>query len=554
MENIKQLLLLSGVLLILSSGFSQRNRSYYNYQQEKEGDSTLVIFTEKISYINKKSYLYINYKDNDTILVKKSKPVSSEGLAEDLQIMREKIDKIDPTIPIKTAMTGYPIMEKIDENIASISTKKLDLKGFFSIARMNSRASMGNNGLVMADHQHKQAFNTNTAFRWRAYSYSSNSIRYVDGKYFPVTPYFARKTKGCPCNVNGHIIHVNSLPIDQAYRDKIPQIEKISWDPIYKKFYSNDLFVISKKGKNNSYLIQNEYDYKKMIKGKPVMICNGFGSGSCWRNELSALDSDYPVIWYNEEEKILYMHIPSDNYYTFRYEKRENFSQEEKAFVDTLVSRMEQFASLPIDKIVIDLRFQAEVVQTNLKKLLSSIIDKPIYIPADYYIRNTPEVIELLSQHFDPPMDNSRKREVFGTEYLLYKSTLDTILSAPSSIRYTGDIYFFVDEGISTYDLTFLAELSDQNRIKIWGTPNGRFLNTEKFSLKIPLPNTGLTIWISPCITFPKNMKDFYNAGITKRIALNNEQGKFFRWHKGHIFNFDFLKENDPYFRELLEE
>lgn len=555
MKTINKLLLLSAMLIMVAqSSFAQQPREVIYYRSQNVEDSAVRVIVCKRIYLDKKSYLQIDYSTNDTVLVKKGDLASPTELAEDLRIMKEKLDKIDPLIPIKTAMTGFPIMDKIEENIASVPTKKLDMEKFLMIARTNLRLTLDYLLLSNAQPDHKHAFNTNTALRNNiCYYRTTNSICYIDGKYFPKSVHFIASSKGC-CHKNAHLIAVNNKPTAQAYQDNIGKAWMIYWDPVYKKFYSDDLYCVSNKNKKNQYLLQNEYEYNKMIKGRPRKLVDR-------PTEYKALDADYPVVWHNDENKILYIHIPTDGYYTY-YNKGlfPSSHYERKAFIDTLINRIQQFKNKAIDKIVIDLRFQNPSIvpvkmKSQLAELLSAIIDESLYIVNEQYIRNTPEAIEFITKEYMAPVEGGHTKEVFGTSYRFHSTYTDTIAPLANSLNHKGEIIFFVDRSVYRHYSLLLTDLSHHKQIKIWGVPNGAFLNKSfSTSFRIEMPNTGTRFECTPLIIFPSNLDDFYNGGISKRIFLTIEQETLFRTHKGHIFNFDFLKTNDPYLRELLGE
>ncbi|MDL2296839.1 hypothetical protein LJC68_00830 [Bacteroidales bacterium OttesenSCG-928-B11] len=548
-----KMLLFLALLLAMSSAFSQK-RYYYR----SSGDSTTRVLYEETIPIDKKSYLYIDYHKGDTTLVKKTKPVSRELLAEDLKVMYEKLDRIDPSIPIITGMTGYPIMDKILENNAHYPVKKLDLQKLFDVARANLNTCMKFQSFDKPSPKHPQSFNTTAEYRKNCGWFAPNeAIKYIDGKYYTKRQCFFQTSSFCCCNKpNLHIVAINGVATSEAFKNNITTREKILfstlWDPVHRKFYSNDINHVSKDGRNH-FLMQDEYEYNRMAKSR-VPFCHE-------QIEYNALDVDYPVIWYHEEARILYMHIPIDGYYLYHFydeEQGKSNMPENKAFVDSLVNKIKLFSDKPIEKMVVDLRFHSsrDGFETNLTKLLSAIIDEPLHRKRDVYIRNTPEAIALVEQQsFFKPIEGNHTKEVFGTSYLRYSELSDTIHPATNSLNYKGEIYFFVDQSINSYDLCFLTNISSDSRINIWGVPNGSFLNAYIYpSHTIELPNTGLAFRCSPYIIFPANIEDFYNGGISKRIFLTIEQERLFRSHKGHLFNFEFLKVNDPYFQSLIND
>ncbi|MDL2296837.1 hypothetical protein LJC68_00825 [Bacteroidales bacterium OttesenSCG-928-B11] len=539
----KNTIIILMILISVSTASAQRFERYK--------DSVSVV------ELSKKEWLYINHRREDTTLLKKkSEPLSKEEYIEDLRYFEEKLVQIDPTIPIKTAMTGYPIMEKIREN------NKLFESGLWETDYICKKACQFSNLLLedlnfctSTSHLHilrRSDFKNKSLSKsiyystiFRSYPSSNKDYLYIDGDYYFAYSNYNKHKRNywnrVDSVITSRLVENNGDPYPILGITNFKDFDFIQWDYHNQKFYSEYSY---KQQLSTNLMMQDASGEKHEMKDVSGGTFNFY--------ELQAIDSEHSIVFYDAECQLLYVKMPIlkeiNNWMT-----KHSFDRLQD-YLAAISDQISQYKGVGIKKVVFDLRYSA---YNPITELLSLVIKEPLYIQNDVYILNNEYVIDLVSKTFENKIDGSRIREECGTSYLLYNSRIDTISPRENSLNYEGNIYFFVNGQASSSDLTVLAQLSQFQRFRIWGVPNGFFLNPgflwDEYVFEI-LPKTRYAISINPFITFPPKLENFYDAGIEKRIFMTKEQDVLFRTTKGYIFTYEFLKENDPYFRELLEE
>ena len=243
-------------------------------------------------------------------------------------------------------------------------------------------------------------------------------------------------------------------------------------------------------------------------------------------------------VQYFEEDKILYIRIPSMDYEQ----------------IDFLINKIQKYKSKEINKVAIDIRYNGGGSDYVWHNVLSVLISEPLKIKTNIYSKNTPLVRDYVTNIRNEKI--IREFKIGDTEYIdINTSEFDTIAPSENSLNYNGKIYVLVNQRIFSSSLAFLSVCRQMENLVTVGTPTGFLCGRSTTPFFLSLPNSKLIFQLVPCIDMTNKEKpiDYYDTQAEVPVKLDINFYNKEMTYKGERYTKDFLYNHDPVFQKILE-
>lgn len=323
------------------------------------------------------------------------------------------------------------------------------------------------------------------------------------------------------------ILSINNIPTSLYIKKHLQLRNDYKWDLINHKFYSEIISFNKEMGIAPRLLLNfdgNDYTLNYKV--------NLFNRQTIWGYwDLKFLEKQ---VIYFEKNRILYIRMPEmDNkeYYVNEILNKGNGKQ--------------------IDKVVIDIRDNPGGDDEVWMSVLSVIIKNPLITNLEYGIPNVPELLKALD--VSPDSLTTAPQPFLNNRFLLYNES-EVIKPFENSLKYDGKIYILQNQNCysAAGSLIAMAEYHD-NIINI-GQETGVILGRGMTPIIFMLPNSKFNFRIHPVIdlTNVKTPIDVFHDKI--KIFVDVSIAQFIQFYHGdYVFGEEFLLNNDPWFKKVIE-
>ncbi len=451
-----------------------------------------------------------------------SKELSKTQMYHDFDFLIQKVLQINPSIKIKEQLYKYNITDSIKsfrKNIENCNSFN-DFQ-FITIKVMNTCLD-GHSAILTPIHRGNIKL-------WIP-------LTYIDGAYY-VKRSFSYKNILFPAGARLVSINANKN-LNQEIRKDIPYRYMMKWDKKNKNFYSEVFYLSDRHIKSGSIDLSFQYG-ESIISQKFQMDSEvSFEKPINWKKDIKK-------VVYFENNKILYIRVPSMNWEDRRFYKSE--------IIKTAKNK-------EIDKVIIDVRNNPGGSSLIGRSIIRSIVDKPLNIQYKNYGNNP----DFLSKKYKRLHSYSRQINTdtidFLNNHIMYRyiDRTETLKPYKKSIKHNGEIYILGNEQIysAAGALFMFANISNTDNIYSIGTSTGCFLGEFSDPVHFQLPNSKLDCMIAPAMDFSNVTDtstiflDFYDFELQPTI----EDYKLKYEYDGDIYGEYFLLNFDPYFKIIMSK
>lgn len=357
-------------------------------------------------------------------------------------------------------------------------------------------------------------------------------VFYVKGKYF--VPDIFDRDSILQIPARSQLLEINGLSIDD-YIDKwiIPTCENVRWDHKNKRYFVSTLFSPQRVGQSNQFVITFLYQGNKISK----KINN-------YRINIPLNKGVFdPNVLYFEEDKILYIRVPSM----------------ESEWIESYKQEILRYKKKEFNKIVVDIRRNRGGSDEVWENILSCIIDKSVFskqtlafkdnlLVNEYLIKNN--IVYNKSELLENPL-------FIGKDTLFCIQSLREIKPIENSLNYNGTIYVLVDQYCFSSSLAFSSFSQNIDRLVTVGTNSGYFGGEGVAPFYFILPNSKyiftLECSLDATSVAPKYYDKYYHDNLEILVDLNLNYILKENLYDGLFYSQDYLYNIDPVFRTVLK-
>lgn len=361
-------------------------------------------------------------------------------------------------------------------------------------------------------------------------------IKYINGKYFVSVPF---KYNNTVFESGIEVVQCNSLPIVEVLPTLIAEISPLRWDLKHKRYFSDHF-----------------YKAKSFVADGKISLGFKSGSGVIIQQEFN----------FNDEITLLKKPARRIGYFTQNDKKAHYFNKEGILYirVPKMAGGTKEFYTNKIDsiynlgggisKVVLDIRGNGGGTDNCFTNILKHIISEPVNQPYKVAFPKN----DFIPTHFNfTPSDNIIVEEnplLGNTPFYIYEAN-KTIKPDSDSIKFDGNIFVLQDEFIysSSGNLSALAK-SNSNIISI-GNTTGKACGNQASPVYFSLPNSKLMFRLEGMLDFSNvsKIEDIFHDEVTHYVPQTFEdyQGRIFS--KNDIYSKDFLRNNDPLFKMVVD-
>lgn len=380
-------------------------------------------------------------------------------------------------------------------------------------------------------------------FKNEIYTKLDLNLIYTLREYYNLLP-FSYKGKDYPASMK--LVSCNGIEIHKYVKNLTELVSPLRWDRTNNKVYEETFYSHSENYKNNVLkLVFIDKENKKYQLNIAKNDTVKFSKSKNWGNGYSS-DRDSLITHYFKKQGIFYAKLP-----TMVEELGDSISQRLKSIIDRN----------NVKAVVVDIRGNGggsdNTYDKFLKKIVQDTLRQDIVVGRNFSRYN--------QQYFKINRDSveSRKSHTFKLkiptlkEPEMYYIQQSYNFVTPDSVTYpfNGKIYILQDRYIfsSASNLSSLAKNSEQ-LISIGQTPD-LLGGLQTDPVVMMLPNSKVIFRVEPQIDFTntKNITDVFQNNVEYYIPYSIEYLYLRSTTKENIYGMDFLLNQDPMFKKVLE-
>jgi hypothetical protein len=329
------------------------------------------------------------------------------------------------------------------------------------------------------------------------------------------------------------VLKINGTDIDPYVTTVAENIgSHLRWDALRKKYYTKFGVYVNRKEivTVNTLLPDGEMKDIYLSPGQRLFY-----------HGTKSVDEEDPKALYLANHNILYIRIPE-------------MDMEQLPFYTEEIAKMKD---KKIHKVIIDIRGNTGGNDRVWRKVLASILDKPVMLHQKLLFKHNPTIITYLNEIRGNSVPYTGNNNIFiGRDTLFYLvNEIDTITPATNSINYAGNIYVLADERSFSSSGGFISACNKVERLisvgKATGNISGIGVNPFVFSLPYSKLMFRLIAFIEGIDS--DNVEDYYHDKREIYVEpLVEETLLEFNWEKER-YGEEYLFTYDSTFQKVLE-
>lgn len=324
------------------------------------------------------------------------------------------------------------------------------------------------------------------------------------------------------------LVAYNGVPVSEYVRDNldvVPYVRVASNGAVYQtRFYryGDDSFVLGlSDGRSLKMRLQDDVEWTT-----PRQRDVSYGS------------QPRAKVRYFEADRILYIGLPAMD----------------ESLVDGMVKEIDAIAAsgARIDKVAFDIRGNGGGSDLTWRRLLAHVLGREMSLRLDLRMKDTPQA---RSRYPDPNAVPEPIALLGNKPYLKHLDKVITFGPEGTTTPFKGKVFVLQDPFIYSSAANFAAFAKGDDQIVSVGQATGLVGGSQIEPLFFRLDHSGMIFRIEPVLDFGgvRSLGDFAHNSVEVEIP-DTADGQFLRsTYEGDIYGDEFLEQNDPLFRYVVE-